>query len=370
MDKIINALGLMSGTSMDGIDASIISSDGENSIDIIGNSYLKYDSELKNSLKEFCEKINSKKDLKLNISEFLKLEREITIKHSELSSKMFKEHKSKVDIVGFHGQTIIHRPKDNYSIQMGNGKLLSQLLNKNVIYQFREKDIENGGEGAPLTPIYHHFIKKKLNLNKPVLFLNIGGISNCTYSNNDNFIAKDVGPGNCLMDMFIKKKLKKNYDKNGDLASSGKIDNVLVNNFLEHEIYTNNKNSYDIRDFDINFVRGLSIEDSLANLNYFTAKFITENIKKNFKENYSIILCGGGRKNKTLVNNLKKLLNISISNIDEYNIDGDFIESQAFAYLSIRSLYNKPISFPNTTGVKKPTSGGKLIVKLEREQIL
>ena len=153
------------------------------------------------------------------------------------------------------------------------------------------------------------------------------------------------------------------FDKNGLLAASGKIDNTLINNIFEHEFYnSNHKHSYDLKDFDINFVKGLSVEDALANLNFFTAKIISENIKKNIKENdFIIILCGGGRKNKTLLFNLKKLLNNIFYNIDEFKIDGDFIESQAFAYLSVRSLYKKSISFPSTTKVKKPITGGELI---------
>ena len=362
MDKIINALGLMSGTSMDGIDASIIRSDGEENIDIVGNLYFKYDLELKNSIHEFCSKIHSKKDIEKNIERYKELEREITLKHSEVSSKILKNYNLEVDIVGFHGQTIIHDPKENYSIQMGNGKLLSQLLKKNIVYQFRQNDISNGGDGAPLAPIYHHFLKKKLNVKQPVLFLNIGGIANYTFSDNERLIAKDAGPGNCLMDMYVKKKLKKNFDNDGKLASLGKVDKVLINNILDHEDYSSkNKRSFDVKDFDLNFVRGLSTEDSLANLNFFTAKFISENIKKDLTENYIIILCGGGRKNKTLVSNLKSLLNYKIFNIDDFKIDGDFIESQAFAYLSIRSIYNKPISFPNTTGVAKPMTGGQFI---------
>ena len=161
MDKIINALGLMSGTSMDGIDASLIRSDGENNIEIVGNLYNKYDPELKNALYQFCKKINSRKDIDQNFNEFIDLEREITIKHAEIASKFTKDLHCKLDIVGFHGQTIIHRPLQNYSIQMGNGALLSQMLKKDVIYNFRENDINNGGEGAPLTPIYHHILKKK-----------------------------------------------------------------------------------------------------------------------------------------------------------------------------------------------------------------
>ena len=362
MDKTIIALGLMSGTSMDGIDASLIKSDGLSNIEIIGDLYLKYDSELKSSLHNFCNKINSIGDLKVNVSEYQNLERLITIKHSEIASKISKHFGVKIRIIGFHGQTILHRPQEKYSVQLGNGKLLSQLLNTEVIYNFRKNDINHGGDGAPLTPIYHYYLKKKLKIDKPVLFLNIGGIANYTFCNNKNFFAKDVGPGNCLMDMFIKKKKNKNFDENGRLASVGKIDNVLINNILDHEIYNSNKmHSFDVKDFDINFVKGLTVEDALANLNFFTAKFITENIKKNIKDEYIILLCGGGRKNKTLVLNLKKLLNKTFYDIDEFNVDGDFIESQAFAYLSIRSLYNKNISFPNTTKVEKPITGGEHI---------
>ena len=120
---------------------------------------------------------------------------------------------------------------------MGNGKLLSQLLNTDVVYQFRKNDIENGGEGAPLTPIYHHLLKKKLNLRNNVLFLNIGGIANYTFSKEDTFYAKDVGPGNCLMDTYINKIKNLDFDKDGTIAASGKIDKSLINKIFEHEFY-------------------------------------------------------------------------------------------------------------------------------------
>ena len=362
MDKTINALGLMSGTSMDGIDASIMISDGERHIDIKGNLYLKYDSELKNALHDFCKKINSLQDIKNNQIEYNRLERKITIKHSEIASKICKKFSFNPNIIGFHGQTILHKPDKKYSIQMGNPNLMSQLLKKNIICQFRKNDIENGGEGAPLTPIYHHYLKKKLNIRKPIIFLNIGGIANLTFSKSDIFLASDVGPGNCLMDNYLKKTKKIDYDNNGDIASSGKIDNSLINSILDHQFYNSQKkHSYDINDFDINFVKGLSIHDAMANLNYFTAKTISENIKNFVKDEYSIILCGGGRKNLKLVSNIKSLLNHEIKNIDEYGIDGDFIESQAFAYLAIRSLLKKNITFPSTTNVKKAITGGELI---------
>ena len=164
MDKTLNALGLMSGTSMDGIDASLIISDGENNIDLRGNLFLKYDSELKRALYDLCTKINSLKDLSIHIDEYKNIERKITIKHSEIASNICEKFKFNPDIIGFHGQTILHRPQEKFSIQMGNANLLSQLLKKDVIYEFRKKDINNGGEGAPLTPIYHHSLKKKIEI--------------------------------------------------------------------------------------------------------------------------------------------------------------------------------------------------------------
>lgn len=362
MDKNINALGLMSGTSMDGIDASIIISDGEKNIDIIGNLYLKYDSELKNSLLKLSQKINSLHDLKENLNQYEKLEREITIKHSKIVLEISKKFNIQPNIIGFHGQTILHKPEKGYSIQMGNAELLSQLVGTDVVYQFRKNDIKNGGEGAPLTPIYHHHLQKKLNLKIPTLFLNLGGIANYTFCNGDYFCAKDVGPGNCMMDMYIKKTKNLEFDKNGYLASLGKVDKVLINNILDHEFYNKKeKHSLDISDFDMNFVKGIQVEDALANLNYFSAKVISENIKKDIKEEFIIILCGGGRKNLTLISNLKKFLNVKFYDIDQFNIDGDFIESQAFAYLSVRSLMKKTITFPSTTKVNKPITGGQIV---------
>ena len=362
MDKTLNALGLMSGTSMDGIDASLIISDGENNIDLRGNLFLKYDSELKRSLYDLCTKINSLKDLSIHIDEYKNIERKITIKHSEIASNICEKFKFNPDIIGFHGQTILHRPQEKFSIQMGNANLLSQLLKKDVIYEFRKKDINNGGEGAPLTPIYHHSLKKKLKLSSPVMFLNIGGISNFTFSNTKYFTAKDVGPGNCLMDLYTRTTKNIDFDKDGMLAETGKIDNVLINNILDQEYYSSNlKHSFDIKDFNLNMVKGLTTEDALANLNFLTAKMIAENIKEKLTDDLLIILCGGGRKNKTLVKNLKKLINNNIHKIDDYDIDGDFIESQAFGYLAIRSILNKNISFPETTKVRKPISGGEFV---------
>ncbi len=363
MDNSFIALGLMSGTSLDGIDASIIKSDGENNLDIIDNKYLNYPEEFKHRLSTFIQINNNKKDIEKNISTYKSLERELTLYHSRISQNIIDKNNCNIELVGFHGQTIIHKPVDGYSIQMGDANLLSQFLKKKVICNFRANDIKNLGEGAPLTPIYHKLLTKKFQKNNPTLILNIGGISNYTYCFNDKITAKDIGPGNVLIDEYLKKMKGISYDENGDIALSGNINDDIINQFYEHEIYNvEEKHSYDRKEFDFGFVKGLQFEDAVATLTYFTALIISKNLKKNFKNDIEIILCGGGRKNLTLVKHIRKLLKCNIKLIDEFNIDGDFIESQAFAYLSIRSYLNKPLSYPSTTNVTAPTTGGEIKV--------
>ena len=361
MDNSFIALGLMSGTSLDGIDASIIKSDGENNLDIIDNKYFNYPEEFRKRLSSFILNINNRADIEENISTYKSLERDLTLYHSKISKKIIGENKLNIQLIGFHGQTIIHKPKDGYSIQMGDANLLSQELKEKVINNFRANDIKNGGEGAPLTPVYHKLLINKFKINNPTLILNIGGISNYTYFFKNILASKDIGPGNVLMDEYLKKTKGIDYDKNGDIASSGNINKDIINQFYEHEFYNvQQKHSFDRNEFDFSFVKGLEFEDAVATLTYFTALIISQNIKKNFDNEIEIILCGGGRRNLALVNHIKKLLKYKIKLIDEFSVDGDFIESQAFAYLSIRSYLNKIISYPTTTNVLNPVTGGEI----------
>jgi len=361
MDNSFIALGLMSGTSLDGIDASIIKSDGENNLEIIDNKYFNYPEEFRKRLSSFILNINNRADIEENISTYKSLERDLTLYHSKISKKIISENNLNIQLIGFHGQTIIHKPKDGYSIQMGDANLLSQELKEKVIYNFRANDIKNNGEGAPLTPVYHKLLINKFKINNPTIILNIGGISNYTYCFNDTLVAKDIGPGNVLIDEYLKKTKGIDYDKNGDIASSGNINKDIINQFYEHEFYNaQQKHSFDRNEFDFSFVKGLEFEDAVATLTYFTALIISQNIKKNFDNEIEIILCGGGRRNLALVNHIKKLLKYKIKLIDEFSVDGDFIESQAFAYLSIRSYLNKIISYPSTTNVLNPVTGGEI----------
>ena len=372
MEKIYTSLGLMSGTSMDGVDASIISSDGEKQYESIFNEYFEYDGDLYRDLVNLRNKINSANDIILNSKLINDIERKITLFHAKICNKIINENGNEIDLVGFHGQTIFHDANQKISKQLGDGSLLSNLLKKDVVYNFRANDIANGGQGAPLAPIFHNLLINKIHMKLPVCVLNIGGIANITIIISDkkeDLKSQDIGPGNCLLDEWVRKHTNNRFDDGGKAASVGKIDKTILNQAIENfdNIKIGDNLSFDIKDFDLSFVRGLSYENGLSTLTKFTSEIIYQsiaNITKIYQnEKINILVCGGGRKNLTLIENIRKKLpnNITLSLIDDFNINGDFVESQAFAYLAIRSLLKKPISFTNTTNVKKSCTGGDLV---------
>ena len=379
MVKIYTSLGLMSGTSLDGVDVSIIESDGNKEYSTILDKYFAYNDELTQKILKIREKVTSLKDLNSLSKDLNELEREITLFNANVVNETTKLLKSEVDIIGFHGQTIFHDSKEKISKQLGDGKLLSQLTKKKVVYNFRQNDLDNGGQGAPLAPIFHNVIankiKKEFNKSFPINILNIGGISNVTTTvdeknlwESDSIYAYDIGPGNCLIDEWIRRNTKEKYDKEGLIARSGNIDNLILNQAYENFNWNSNyEKSLDIKDFDIFFAKGLSLENGAATITDFTAKLISDGINfihESHKSNkFNWLVCGGGRKNKYLLERIKKNFNeLNIDLIEKYEIDGDFVESQAFAFLAIRSLEGLPISFPTTTRCKTPLTGG-IIVK-------
>ena len=369
-------IGLMSGTSMDGVDASIIKSNGTDQFINILDCYFEFDKEIYEKLVYLRNLINLSEDLEKYSKEIEILNKELTLFHGRIINKITKEADDKIDLVGFHGQTIYHNPKNLISKQLGNGELLSQLVNTDVIYDFRQNDLKQGGQGAPLTPIFHNLISSiisnKYNIKNPIHILNIGGISNLTktvpVSEIESIKGFDVGPGNCLIDEWIRNNSSKRYDEFGKIGRSGSVNELILNQAIDNFKINTYTNSLDIKDFDTSFVRGLSLEDGCATLTKFTAYLIANGIKychlsnNQIKENY--LICGGGRKNNFLIDCIKQELfnqkNINIDLIDNYNFNGDFIESQAFGYLAIRSYLNLPISFPGTTGCKNKVTGGVL----------
>ena len=381
--KLYTAIGLMSGTSMDGVDVSVIQTDGKSEYKGILDKYFVYPEIIYKNLTSLRDKIKSSKDLKKQEKQIKSVEKEITIFHAKAVNKILKKTTSNIDFVGFHGQTIFHNQEEKITKQIGNGKLLSKLTKKKVVYDFRQNDLKNGGRGAPLAPVFHAALVKNKKIPVPVTIWNIGGITNHThiYSNkrkrtskgfetydyDEGFNSLDLGPGNCLIDQWIRTKSKEKYDKGGRIARSGKIKKKLLDKAVYNFKKKIRKLSYDVSDFNISFVKGLSLKDGAATLTEYTAELLHEYFVDSIEGEVGNILSGGGRKNKTLIrsieNKIKKWgsLNKSFKYIDNYGVDGDFVESQAFAYLAIRSYLKLPISFPETTGCKKPCTGGKIV---------
>ena len=372
MEKIYTSLGLMSGTSMDGIDASIIKSNGEDKYEVVYDQYFQYDEKIYRELVNIRNKINSSRDLELNSIALDELEKEITLFHASICKNIINDYSSNIDLIGFHGQTIFHNSSEKISKQLGDANLLSGLLKKKVIYNFRENDMINGGQGAPLAPVFHQVLANQKKIKLPACILNIGGIANITIVPSKDFKdlkSYDIGPGNCLLDEWMRQNTKERFDKNGELAKVGKTDIIILNQAIDNfdSLKNNNNLSFDVKDFDLNFVRGLSLEDGLSTLTDFTASIIIQSITTSINlyrdTELNILICGGGRKNRYLLSSIKNKLssNMNLSLIDDYKVDGDFIESQAFAYIAIRSYLKKIISFPKTTNVKNSCTGGVLV---------
>ena len=375
MKKIYTALGTMSGTSLDGIDFSIIKTDGEDHLSLESNNYLEFSNDLKQKIRSIKSKITSTNECKkiIKSGEYKELSNEITMSHQEGIRQIVGFGGDKIiDLIGFHGITLWHKPSDRYTHQIGDAELLKKNINKyknlkntEIVFNFRENDILNGGQGAPLAPIYHKALMKHLKIIDQILIVNIGGITNITYLNRGNIFSTDIGPGNSLIDQWMKKNFDKDFDTDGKISLEGKININLADNFLS-KLKKNKNISYDTSDFNISDFDKLDPKDGAATLTYITAKAIL-----NFAKDLDlkrIIICGGGRLNQTILKNLKKdKFNISIidditssQNDDRiFNLNGDFIESQAFAYLAVRSYLNLPISFPTTTGVKNDCTGGE-----------
>ncbi len=356
-NKIITSLGLMSGTSMDGIDIALIKSDGQKINDRGANKYYPYSPKIKNSLVKL---INNKTNSLLEIKE---IELEITKKHIAAVKDFLTKNKidkNNIDIIGFNGQTILHNPRKGITWQIGNAQMLASGTGIDVVADFRTKDLVFGGQGAPLVPIYH--LALFADYKKPVLVLNIGGVSNITYIENnqeENLIAFDVCFGNAPLNDLVKKKTDKDFDKNGLLASKGKVNQDFTKAILALNYFKKQPpKSLDRNQFDevIKKFSKLKMEDILASLVFIIGQSVTNSLKFLPKKPLEILVCGGGRKNLEIMKSIENTTQIKTTNIDNLkignnSINGDFIEAEAFGFLAIRNLLNLPISYPKTTGI-------------------
>ncbi len=340
----------MSGTSFDGVDVAIIKTDGKNYIKKIDTNFIEYNS--------YEKKLYNNSILE----NYSKIKEIIDNKHILAIKEILKKFNKKLDVIGLHGQTFFHEPLAKWTWQYINSKIISKTFKTNVISDFRIADINHGGEGAPLVPLFHKNLLFNKNILYPVGILNIGGVSNITIiKNNYDFLGFDTGPGNGPLDSLISKRLNLNMDKNGQLANKGQVNNSVKKKTINLLIKHSKTTSYDRKHLDelcLTYINTLTTEDALATLVEIITDFICLKLKKfSLKK---LIVTGGGRNNKTLMLNLKNKLKIKLLLAEDLDWDGDSLEAQAFGYFAVKSILGEALTFKSTTGVRKALSGGVL----------
>ncbi|MFA5593408.1 MAG: anhydro-N-acetylmuramic acid kinase [Micavibrio sp.] len=357
-NKVYTAIGLMSGTSLDGVDCAAIETDGCGYVKPLGFLTIPYTDEERAAIRA-CFGGRERHAPSIRDAERL-----LTLKHAQAVEQL----RIKGDIVGFHGQTIYHAPKDGVTIQIGDGALLARETGMDVVDDFRSADVRAGGEGAPLAPLYHAARVRHGGFELPVTLLNIGGVANVTWigEGENDIVAFDTGPGNALMDDWVKSRTGAAYDEDGKLAAAGKPVRALLEQWYAHEYFSRKPpKSLDRDQWDIAalgpLTKGMDVistEDGAATLLRFTGDMIVraqEHMPQTPKSWYA---CGGGRHNKALMKYLNEELNGAVKSVDDLGWDGDATEAECFAYLAVRSLLGLPLSLPGTTGLPEPVTGG------------
>ncbi|HEX2582226.1 MAG TPA: anhydro-N-acetylmuramic acid kinase [Dongiaceae bacterium] len=341
-------IGLMSGTSLDGIDAALLKTDGENILDVGPAITERYDPAFRARLRAA---LDTRED-------FSVLERNLTERHAVVVARLREaapDHEA--TLIGFHGQTVLHAPERRHTHQLGDGSLLARLTGLDVVYDFRTADVTAGGQGAPLVPAYHAALASRVE--KPLAIVNIGGVANVTWIGTDGTLrAFDTGPGNALLDDWMLRHTGQPCDEDGACARRGTVDRTLLTRWLAHDFFARPApKSLDRNQWQS--PQGLSLEDGAATLTAFTAYAIAAAADHFPEPARRWLICGGGRHNRALMDLLRQFIPVPVAPVEAVGWRGDFLEAQAFAFLAMRSLRGLPLSFPETTGAPRPLTGGR-----------
>ena len=354
--KARTAIGLMSGTSVDGIDAALLSQDNEGRLKGGPCCTVPYDSVLKSALRGVLGGTAA-------ACEIASVARRLTEEHAKVVHLILDENdinRRDIDVIGFHGHTIMHKPDVRKTWQIGDGALLASLTGIDVVNDFRSADVAAGGQGAPLAPLYHQSLAAELS--RPLAVLNIGGVANVTWIGpGDQISAFDTGPGNALIDDWVHRWGLGDMDRDGALAVSGRIDHSALTVFLEHPYFSASPpKSLDRDEFSVPDSVDWSVADGAATLTSFTAHAVA--LARDYFPAVSErwLVCGGGRHNPALMQALKEILGVPVWPVESVGWRGDFVEAEAFAYLATRHMEHLPLSLPTTTGVPFPMVGGNL----------
>ncbi|MGF1630043.1 MAG: anhydro-N-acetylmuramic acid kinase [Kiloniellaceae bacterium] len=348
------AVGLMSGTSMDGIDAALIRSDGGGTVIAGGFLSLPYDAEMRRRLRSV---LGGKGPV-------AEVERELTLRHAAAVRGLLAQAgvaAAAVRVIGFHGHTILHRPQERRTWQIGDGALLAAETGIDVVADLRSNDVSLGGEGAPLVPLYQAALAA--GLARPLAVVNIGGVANVTWIGEaeNEVLAFDTGPGNALINDWVEQHGGEPLDRDGALACAGRVAETVLAGLLDNGYFDRKPpKSLDRDDFSAAPAGGLSLQDGAATLTAFTAATIAKAAVHFPASVGRWLVTGGGRHNPTLMAALAARLGVPVEPVEAVGWRGDALEAEAFAYLALRSLAGLPLTLPTTTGISRPASGGSL----------
>lgn len=362
MSKIMRAIGLMSGTSLDGIDVALVETDGGTRVSRGPALTVPYSAEMRGALTAALSDACALTDRTARPGHLAEMEKLLTERHAAAVSEFLRTHSvagTSIDVIGFHGQTVLHRPESGLTVQLGNGQLLADLTRCQVVHDMRAADVAAGGQGAPLVPIYHQALTANRS-ERPLAIVNIGGVANVTWIGRDGrLIAFDTGPGNALLDDWMLKHKGAAYDDAGACAARGRADDEILNAYLNDAFFAaSSPKSLDRNAFNLALVERLSVEDGAATLTALTASAIAKAREHLPEEPALWIVAGGGRRNKTLMRMLAERVQNAVIPSEAAGLDGDSLEAEAWGYLAVRSLRGLALTFPGTTGVASPLTGG------------
>ena len=360
----MRALGLMSGTSMDGIDLALVSTDGRAALEFGPTGFCAYTADdravLRAALQDALPLVErASRPGRLGEAEAL-----VTRRHAEAIETFLGEHgfdRRSIDIVGFHGQTVLHRPERALTVQIGDGAALARRCGIDVVADLRAADVAAGGQGAPLVPVFHRALAEAAGLPLPVVLLNVGGVANITLvrAGDADPVAFDTGPGNALIDDLMLERTGLAMDRDGVAAARGRTDEAILARLMAHPYFDlAPPKSLDRNDWSRAPVAALPTEDAAATLTAFSAQSIARAVALIAEKPHALIVCGGGARNPSLMAELRRRLPCPVRDAAELGWSGDAIEAQAFAYLAVRSRAGLPLTFPTTTGVPAPLAGG------------
>ncbi|QYZ70923.1 anhydro-N-acetylmuramic acid kinase [Neotabrizicola shimadae] len=353
------ALGTMSGTSLDGVDAAMLLTDGSRVLEFGPTAYRPYSEAERAVIRATFGRWPGEP----GVAEAAEV---VETAHAELMARF-----SGVEIAGFHGQTLAHEPRGRGTHQAGNGALLAEVLGMPVVWDFRSSDVELGGQGAPLAPFYHHALARHAGEALPVAFLNLGGVGNVTWVDPRHaapeepgaLLAFDTGPANAPVNDLMLARLGQAQDEGGALAAAGRVDAAVVTAFLEHPyFYRMPPKSLDRNDFHgiLDAVRELSDADAAATLVAAAAAAVARGAEHFPAPVARVLVTGGGRRNAAMMEALASRMAAEVQPVEALGFDGDMLEAQAFAYLAVRVARGLPTSAPGTTGVAAAVGGGKV----------